>query len=326
VSGQTEPDWSTLLPPDPDPAAWKRARRREAVRRALRAPILAVRRYRRWIVAVVVIGTCAALVFVATAPSSRGGGRRAPAAEPRADNPFADTPAAKFPDGVRGLVKPAVRPTGDWSAGDVSTALDTARKVLAAAYLDHTMVEHRDTSQYLDLLAPAAADADRERTARDPAALGKDAEVGMLPRGTHLQDSWPVKVNGVMTYGLGEQDELVVHANYLFVYAIQPTSIQARRLGPGGTTVILHVFSDIVFGPADDNGDPAAEAWVGPRVRMDKGSYLSRASCAAAAQGYLALPGPADADDALSGGSAKDWLLTQHGSGASSTSCHPLGS
>jgi hypothetical protein len=273
----------------------------------------------------VVIGTCAALVFVATAPSSHGGGRQ-PAAEPRADNPFADTPAAKFPDGTHGLVKPAARATGDWSASDVSAALDTARKVLAAAYLDHAMVEHRDAGAYLDLLAPAAADADRERTARDPAALGKDAEVAMLPRGTHLQDSWPIKVNGLLTYALDDRDELVVHANYLFVYAIQPTSVQARRLGPGATTVILHVFTDIVFGPADVTGDPAAEAWVGPRVRMDKGSYLSRASCAAATQGYLALPGGADPDDALSRGSSKDWLLTEHGAAANSAACHPLGS
>jgi hypothetical protein len=325
VSGQTKPDWSALLPPDPDPAAWKRIRRREAIRRALRAPAAAVRRSRRWIVAVVVIGMCAALVFVATAPSSHGGARR-PAAEPRADNPFADTPAAKFPNGTRGLVKPAARATGDWSAADVSAALDTARKVLAAAYLDHAMVEHRDASGYLDLLAPAAADADRERTARDPAALGKDAEVAMLPRGTHLQDSWPIKVNGLLTYALDDRDELVVHANYLFVYAIQPTSVQARRLGPGATTVILHVFTDIVFGPADVTGDPAAEAWVGPRVRMDKGSYLSRASCAAATQGYLALPGGADPDDALSRGSSKDWLLTEHGAAANSAACHPLGS
>jgi hypothetical protein len=144
-------------------------------------------------------------------------------------DPFADTPAATFPQGAAGFTMPPATPLDGFTQAQVATALEQVRAVLIAAYLDrNTLVGHRPET-LANLLAPDYRAAVRRQFA-DPASGG--VAVLISPRVT-LADE-PPRVSGRTTVAVGKDEKgrpfLAITTNYVLVYPFQPAGPDGSRL------------------------------------------------------------------------------------------------
>jgi hypothetical protein len=187
------------------------------------------RRRERWLVGGVVL-VAVALVLVLLAQIGLFDGDRTPAAvapatsEPAGSvslaqdwtHPFATSPAANWPDGAAGIELPAAHAVGAFTTDQVGTAVRQVRDLLVASRLDPEIVVNHDPSRFLAAFAP-----DARRQLRPLFGTGQEAQaqalVSMVSDGAQLLPVEP-KVSGRMTVQAGEQNELVVHTNYVFVY------------------------------------------------------------------------------------------------------------
>lgn len=136
--------------------------------------------------------------------------------------PFDSTPAARWADGAAGIVLPAAKAVGEFSADQVAETTRLVRDVLVASRLDRQLLVNHDPATYLGLLAP-----DARRQLEPLFGTGREPEVQSLvsliaPDSTLL----PVepKVSGSMSVKAGGPGELVVHTNYVFAYGFTPTT------------------------------------------------------------------------------------------------------
>ena len=166
-------------------------------------------------------------VFEPVAGDPSRGDTTTPAADNRGamfdlSKPFGSTPAANWADGAAGIVPPAPKAIGAFTAEQVSQTTQLVRDVLIASRLDRRMLVEHDPSGYLGLLAPDA------RTQLAPSfGNGRELEVqslvSLVAAGSTLLPVEP-KVSGSMSVSIGDAGELIVHTNYVFAYAFQPPS------------------------------------------------------------------------------------------------------
>lgn len=134
--------------------------------------------------------------------------------------PFASTPAADWADGAAGITAPAPKAIREFSAAQVAEATGLVREALVASRIDTRLVVGHDPTGYLGLLAP-----DARRQLQPLFGDGHEPQVqslvSMVASGTELLPVDP-KVSGSMSVRAGGPGELVVHTNYVFVYAFQP--------------------------------------------------------------------------------------------------------
>lgn len=156
--------------------------------------------------------------------------------------PFAGTPAAGWADGRHGIVTPRPQRAGGFTMAEVAEATRLVRKALIAARLDERMLLHHDPSRYLDLLAPDAA-----QQLRPLFGTGREAKaqalVSLIADGYELLPVEP-KARGRMWIEPGETGELVVHTNYVFAYAFQPTG---SAVPVSATDIIVVVRADVDY-------------------------------------------------------------------------------
>lgn len=214
------------LPPDPfDPRSTDRLLRTPR-RRARWRDVLASPRFRS---IAVLIGMPVLFVLVAAILVPVVGSRTADSpAEPGApatpplrerarvdlSRPFADTPAAKWGEGI--MVPPAV-PVGRYTAEEVATAMTAVRQLIVTARLDRHVLETHDMEPVLAQLAPHQA-----AEVRTWARPGNEAEttwisVKIAP-GFRLLPV-PPRVAGSMAPVVNAEGELVIRTNYLVAYA-----------------------------------------------------------------------------------------------------------
>lgn len=195
-------------------------------------------------------------------------------------HPFANTPAAGWPDGAAGIQVPAATPVGGHRTAEVAAALDRTRQALIAAHLDTRMLVNHDPTNYLALLAVNIRGP--ERAALTGAGLAHDGgEVTMIASGFTLLPI-PVKVSGGMSVSTDQHDQLVVHANYVFAYPFAPADSSSITV-PGQIVAVQHVQADftVVTGANYATGD-----WGLWPTRS--ASYYESMACAASERGYLA--------------------------------------
>jgi hypothetical protein len=205
-------------------------------------------------------------------------GRHAPMLD--LTHPFASTPAATWPDGAAGIVPPVAAAVNGFTAGEVAEATALVRNALAASRLDPRLLTRHDPGAYLDLLAP---DARRQLAplfgdGREP---GVQSLVSMVAEGSTLL---PVgaKVAGEMTVDAGGADELVVHTNYVFVYAFQP-AFPTRLVDAMNVIVVVRADVDYVL-RAGARWTPGSRGlWYG-----DATGFGYSIGCDAYRRGYLA--------------------------------------
>jgi hypothetical protein len=230
-------------PPDPYADLWEGAdRRRKAYRRSrrhtMRVTIVSV-------IAVVVTGLLAVPLVqhwmplrgtsstvpgpAGVVPSSARGTNSGPA------DPFAGTPAEGYARGVDGIALPKATAVGGWQPQQVAAVLKRTRDVLVAARLDPQVIERGDTERYLDLLAPATRSMVRTALARGGPGLGY---VTRLAPGYKVDRSASIRVSGRMAVKSGKDGQLVVTADYVWVYPL--VGGKAKGTGtPGSTLVVL---------------------------------------------------------------------------------------
>jgi hypothetical protein len=162
-----------------EPSAAERAKAAEQARKQAKARAREARRQDRrlarrsggrrratqalsWTIAIVVLATVGLLSWRHYAPrmgSTVAGGTVSnlnPAtAGPPAD-PFAGTPADQWADGAAGIVIPAAKPVGHFSASQVEAAYAATKRLLIAETLDKQTLAGGAPTAFADLLTPSA--------------------------------------------------------------------------------------------------------------------------------------------------------------------------
>ncbi|MEH0840825.1 hypothetical protein V6U81_00315 [Micromonospora sp. CPCC 205711] len=170
---------------------------------------------------------------------------------------FADTPAADFPVGAKGIVLPPARATGPFTAGQVRSTLEGVRRALIEARLETAMLVG-DNEPFLALLA-------------------KDARAGLLPQfadSTFLsyatrmdsRTDWEreVRVSGTITYRATEDADgvrtLEVTTRFAWVYAFD--IYLGKAVPPGAHLVVIRDTQVWALPHPDDVRASARGLWL----------------------------------------------------------------
>lgn len=181
---------------------------------------------------------------------------------PPAD-PFAGTLAENWANGESGIVIPAAKPVGSFTATQVMEAYRTTRQLLIAANLDKQTLLGGAPTAFADLLT-------KQQRADFLSALNKKGvNSGRYPLSTRkwVASFFPgstefignvIKVHGVMSAQTAHEaggTVLAIHVNYIFGYAVEP---------PGNPSdwmrVLDHQYGSIDFAQWDDPGG-SLEPW-----------------------------------------------------------------
>ena len=217
-----------------------------------------------------------------TAPPAAGTGGPTEAATLAIDpsHPFTGSPAASWPDGPAGIVVPAAAAVPGYTAAQVATAMNQVRDVLIASRLDRRLLVDHDASGFLDALA-----ADARRQLEPLFGSGREAEaqslVSMAATGSDLLPVEP-KVSGSMTARAGGTGELVIHTNYVFVYAFLPNQGD-KVVNPMDILVVVRADVDYVL-RTGNRWTPGSRGWWYGAA----GGYAYSIACDAYHKGYLA--------------------------------------
>jgi hypothetical protein len=195
------------------------------------------------------------------------------------EHPFTDSPAEDWASGAGGILPPTAVGVGDHSAAQVAAVEAQLKQLLVGAHLDNTMLEDHDSSVYLGLLAPAAAE-------RDQAALtgGQAPDFGgqvTLLNEDVLLFPTPVRVHGSMSVSIGAQDNLLLHTDYSFAFAFQPDDM-SQITSSTHLVGIERVQADYLV--VQDSRQPAAEQGFSPLNVTKSATDLA---CSRFAAGYV---------------------------------------
>jgi hypothetical protein len=284
--------------PAADDAAWTGAARRAAANADVRQLLSSARRRRhaRWLAAgMVVVALGAVAVVLVQTGVFRGlfGGDQAathkaapqavaPRSTPMLDveHPYASTPAADWADGADGIATPPATAVNGFTAEAVATATEQVRDVLVASRLDRRMLIDHDPSGFLAKLAP-----DAHRQLAPLFTGGREPEVqslvSMVAKGNALLPVEP-KVDGEMTVRAGHPGELVVHTNYVYVYAFRPAG-PTRLVDAMNLLVVVRADVDYVLRSGDRWTAGSQGLWYGAAT-----GYAYSIGCGAYRHGYLA--------------------------------------
>jgi len=261
------------------------------VRRMLRT---ARRRQReRWLVGAIVLvaaGLVAVLLFQigvfgasnSATPRTTSNGTAEPVTAQGLDpnHPFARSPAANWPDGADGIKLPTPHPVGNYTAQQVAIATQQVRDVLTVSRLDRRVLVDHNPEPFLDALAPDA------RRPLEPLfgnghEAGVQSLVSMTAANTQLLPVAP-KVSGTMSVAAGAPGELVVHTNYVFVYAFH-TDNPDKIVDVMDVLVVVRADVDYIFRTGDYWAKSSWGWWYGKT-----GGYAYSIACDAYRQGFLA--------------------------------------
>jgi hypothetical protein len=169
---------------------------------------------------------------------------------------FDGSPAEEWPDGAAGIVVPAARAHGPYTAAQVRSAYQTTRQLLIAGNLDWPTLRGGTPTAFADLLTTQQ----RQQFLggmhvttldKDGATENTRAWVASFVPGTQFVTT-VIKVNGTMSASLATDSGsqvLRITVNYLFVYAVEPRGDPADWM-----RIVQHVFGDVDFAQWDDPG------------------------------------------------------------------------
>ncbi len=149
-------------------------------------------------------------------------------------DPFAKTPAADYLEADAGLVIPPGKPVGPWTAAQVTDVLNRTRTTLIAARLDRRMLEQGDAAGYLGTISVGV----RPSVSKSIQAGEGLTYVSRL--GAEYTLTGEPRVKGTMTASLGPKKELVVNADYVWVYPLDGPVGDSAPTGAGSKLVVLH--------------------------------------------------------------------------------------
>jgi hypothetical protein len=193
-------------------------------------------------IAVVVLAVAGGVTWLrlSHSPIGRSSGQQPPlggtpaGAAPPAD-PFAGTQAENWVNGESGIVVPAAKPVGSFTAAQVMKAYQTTRRLLIAANLDKPTLLGGTPAVFAELLTK------RQRAEFLAALNKKGVNKGGYPLSSRkwVASFFPgsaefignvIKVHGVMSAKTAHEADgtvLAIQVNYIFGYAVEPPAIRA---------------------------------------------------------------------------------------------------
>lgn len=189
---------------------------------------------------------------------------------PPAD-PFSRTPADKWANGAAGIVIPAARPHGQFSAAKVESAYRTTKKLLVAAALDKQTLLGGAPTTFANLLTQQ----ERGQFVSQLNKIGLDKHgeplssrawiVQFAPGSTKLIGS-VIRVHGSMSAGAAKDRNgypiLRVNVDYIVVYAVEPPRAPADWM-----RVVAQFQGTVDFGAWAQADTPFEPVWdAGPAV------------------------------------------------------------
>ncbi len=152
-------------------------------------------------------------------------------------DPFVGTPAAAYPVGAAGIVLPPGKQVGSWTPAQVTDVLNRTKQTLVAARLEPLMLEQGDSTAYLKTISEST-----RGTVTTSLESGEDA-LGYVTRlATDYKLAGDVRVKGSMTVTLGPKKELVVGADYVWIYPLDGPVGEGAPTGPGSKLVVVHTI------------------------------------------------------------------------------------
>jgi hypothetical protein len=230
---------------------------------------------------------------------------------PTAD-PFLGTRADGWADGAAGIVAPAAKPAGRFTAAQVAAAYATTRKLLIAAGLDRQTLLGGSPAAFARLLTAAQratflTSLPKHGLAKDGSALSTRSWVVSFAPGTTALVGTVIKVHGTMSaHAVTESGKpvLTVEVSYLFVYAVEPPNDPVDW-----TRVAVREYGSVDFVPSSHHG--LVSGALEPRYRMVSEAAGPRCG---AGDGYIYPDYPGDSSPgAESAGLVISPYSTPHG-------------
>jgi hypothetical protein len=263
------------------------ARRRDAraVRRAQRkawGPRKRANPARAWLIAIVIFGIAGALTWARlggsaknpaddTKPVTNGTAPHVSASAPAGPpaDPFTGSPADGYANGQAGIAVPAAHAIGSYPAAEVQAAYAETRKLLIASNLDpQTLHGGSPDALASQLIAQQrtffVSELNKIGTSKQGYTLSTRGWVQSFAPGTTQFVSNTIKVHGMMSAAVAQdsgRDVLRVHADYLFVYAVEPPHEPADWM-----RIVDRNYSNVDFATWDDPGgqlEPWLSLWNG---------------------------------------------------------------
>jgi hypothetical protein len=143
--------------------------------------------------------------------------------------PFASTPAKNWADGAAGIVVPAAKPVGTFTAAQVEAAYQTTRSLLIAGDLNEPTLLGGPPTAFADLLASHQRTQfldglDKKGVNKAGLPLSTRQWVTSFAPGSAKLIGSVIKVRGTMSatsVSVSDTTALAVTVNYVFVYAIE---------------------------------------------------------------------------------------------------------
>jgi hypothetical protein len=214
----------------------------------------------------------------ATASSPPATASSAPALPFADDAPFAGSTAASYADGKAGIILPAARAHGPFTAAQVASAFQTVKKLLVAADLNWKTLHGGKPMAFAALLIPRQRSwfyrhlTPSGRTRQGHTSTSRGWVTSFAPDTEFV--GRVIKVNGLpmtasATY-YQHRTVLRIRADYLFVYAVEQSGDPSSRIRVIARTEITGLFY-----PWDDPGGNL-EPWV-----LDITDFDADAQCGA---------------------------------------------
>jgi hypothetical protein len=306
-----------LRKPVREPSKSRATGRRKGARTTVRARS-ARRRTRSLLTVVAVLGVLAgtgyALSRLGLSPSSPDHGAigyrqsiRSPAFT--ISDPFAGSPAEHFAAGPAGIVPPAPRAVGKYSAAQVAAAYATTKRLLIAGDLDPQTLSGGRPDAFAQLLVPQQRSDFLDRLDKVGAdkhghTLSTRTWIASFAPGTTALVGRVIKVRGAMaatTAVDGGRLVLRITFDYLFVYPVQRPGQPFTR-----TRIVVRNRGDVDFAPWNDQGG-SLQPWL-----QDTQSDYAGARCDIY-DGFIHPEFPADQPDRVhpSGAPVDPYNLSQ---------------
>lgn len=192
--------------------------------------------------------------------------------------PFVETPAATWKDGIAGIKSSKVKAIGDFSAKEVGAAIRAVKRTIEAAYLDRQVLEQHRFQRFLGTLSPRAREY-IERRAKS--VQDKAGYVVLIDRKYRLLPAVP-KTRGTITVREGDPGELRFTAKVSIAYAFD-TDDPGRLMDALDIVSVVKANLDLGF----YTGPNWERAGHGVHLLESRGAVFSM-NCDAAKKGLLA--------------------------------------
>ena len=178
--------------------------------------------------------------------------------------PFLGTPAQSYANGAAGIVIPPAHAVGTYSAAQVAAAYGTSKELLIAANLNPRTLRGGSPDAFANLLIPQQRSffvGNLDKIGLDSRGYVRSTRgwVASFAPGTTQLVGNVIKVHGsmqAMAARVNSSGVLRIHANYLFVYAVEQ---------PGNPATLMRIVAqDVVnidFGTFTDPGGPLQPFW-----------------------------------------------------------------